>query len=408
MVGTRRLSTLAGSMIGRLRLPDAPLIVALSGGADSAALAHLTRHRTLRAVHVDHGLVNSEMMRNAAIAVADTLDLDLETVSVVVADGPSPEGQARRARYLALAGVATDRAGILTAHTKDDDVETVLLNLVRGTGSKGLGGIPYYRPPNVFRPMLEVTRSETRELATLAGLPFVDDPMNDDPGLTRNIVRSRMLPILTELNPQIVDSVSRMAGAVQSDNSHLDWLAAQIPLLHGDDTVAVALGDLLTTPKPVGDRVLKTMLEYAVGSERVTALRVQGLWSVVNRSSQSFELAPEVVAKIRGPMLVIETPPDWIDNQTVDLGPGRHRVARLEFDVVLIDGVCRVAPLSKWAALFPKETILQVRPDGMVTADGEPAWIPGDRRFPISWYEPGSIGYLSVFATEVTGWISSH
>lgn len=408
MVGTRRLSTLAGSMIGRLRLPDAPLIVALSGGADSAALAHLTRHRTLRAVHVDHGLVNSEMMRNAAIAVADTLDLDLETVSVVVADGPSPEGQARRARYLALAGVATDGAGILTAHTKDDDVETVLLNLVRGTGSKGLGGIPYYRPPNVFRPMLEVTRSETRELATLAGLPFVDDPMNDDPGLTRNIVRSRMLPILTELNPQIVDSVSRMAGAVQSDNSHLDWLAAQIPLLHGDDTVAVALGDLLTTPKPVGDRVLKTMLEYAVGSERVTALRVQGLWSVVNRSSQSFELAPEVVAKIRGPMLVIETPPDWIDNQTVDLGPGRHRVARLEFDVVLIDGVCRVAPLSKWAALFPKETILQVRPDGMVTADGEPAWIPGDRRFPISWYEPGSIGYLSVFATEVTGWISSH
>lgn len=408
MVGTRRLSMLAESMNGRLRLPDGPLITALSGGADSAALAYLSLDRTRRAVHVDHGLPNSKLMRESATAVARSLDLELTVEEVSVSGGPSPEGQARRARYAAFAETTAGGGTLTTAHTKDDDVETVLLNIIRGTGSQGLGGIPYYRPPNVFRPMLAITRSETRELATLAGLPFKDDPMNDDPSLTRNIVRSRVLPILTELNPQVTDSVSRMALAIGSDNAHLDKTAAQIPILQGDQNAGVAVGDLVSVPRPVGDRVLKVMLTHVIGGDMVTARRLQGLWSVVTGSAKAFELSAGVVARRRGPILAIESAVDRVDDQTVDLVPGHHRIARLEFDVVLSAEVCRVVPLSNWAALFPKETTIQVRPDGVITADGEVAWIPGERRFPVSWYEPGSIGYLSVFATEVTGWISSH
>ena len=71
---------------------------------------------------------------------------------------------------------------ILTGHTLDDQAETVLLNMLRGTGPRGLTGIPLWRPPNISRPMLRITRSETRELALLAGLPFFDDPMNERDG----------------------------------------------------------------------------------------------------------------------------------------------------------------------------------------------------------------------------------
>ena len=409
MAGSRRLTELVRAVSARLDVPDRPLVVGLSGGADSAALAYLCSDlgREVRAVHVNHGLPNSRLMEKAAAAIAERLHLDLETRRVVVPEGPSPEGQARRARYAAFAEATTSEVGLLTGHTRDDAVETVLFNLVRGTGPRGLAGIPYYRPHNVFRPMLAITRSETREIAVHAGLPFVDDPMNDDPSLTRNAVRSRVIPMLAELNPRLSESIARMAATVASDNAYLDYEAAQVPILHGDNSVGVAVGDLLAVGKPLGDRILKTMLTHTVGSEGVTAERVDNLWSVARAEKAALEPAPRVKAVRRGPLLVIETPADWLDNQPVTLSPGLHRSGRVEFDVLLHDGPCRVAPLSAWSAIFPADTKLAAGSDGVVTADGEPAWKPGEKRLPVAWYEPGSVGYLSISAKEVTGWISS-
>ena len=409
MAGSRRLTELVEGVSARLDIPDGPLVVALSGGADSATLLYLCADlgRQTWALHVNHGLPSSQLMENAAVAIAERLDVDLETRGVVVPEGPSPEGQARHARYSAFTEATTSGGWLLTAHTRDDDVETVLFNLIRGTGPRGLGGIPYYRPHNVFRPMLTITRSETREIAVLAGLPFVDDPMNDDPTLTRNVMRSRVVPMLAELNPRLSESIARMAATVASDNAYLDHEAAQVPILHRDDFVGVAVGDLLAIAKPLGDRILKTMLTYTVGSGGVTADRVDNLWSVARAEAASFELAPEVKAVRKGSLLVIETQSDWLDNQAVTLSPGRHRSGRVEFDVISHDGPCRVAPLSPWSAIFPADTKLAAGSDGVVTADGEPAWTPGEKRLPVAWYEPGSVGYLSIFAKEVSGWTSS-
>jgi hypothetical protein len=346
-------------------------------------------------------------MEKAAVAIADQLDLDLETRGVVVPVGPSPEGQARDVRYSEFSAATTSEEALLTAHTRDDSVETVLFNLIRGTGSSGLAGIPYFRPPNVFRPMLTITRSETREIAALAGLAFVDDPMNDDQRLTRNVVRSRVIPMLAELNPRLSGSIGRMAVAVASDNDYLEHEAARVPILQHDDSVGVSVGVLRAVPKPVADRILKTMLTRAMGAGGVTAQRVDGLWSVARTETSALQLEPGVAAVRRGPLLVIETSPGWRSDQFVTLIPGHHRSGRFEFDVLKHDRPCLVVPLSKWAAIFPVDTTLAVGLDGVVVADGEAAWMPGSKRLPVAWYESGSVGYLSVFAREVTGWTSN-
>ncbi len=408
MAGSRRLTELAEDVSARLDLPDGPLVVALSGGADSAALLYLSadpRAQT-RALHVNHGLAHSDKMESAADDVARSLGVDLDVVAVTVEDGPSPEGQARQARYTAFVDRTGEGDRLLTAHTRDDNVETVVFNLIRGTGPRGLGGIPYHRPHNVFRPMLTITRSETREIAALAGLPFVDDPMNDDPGLTRNVIRSRVIPMLAELNPRFSESIARMASTVGADSAYLDNEVAQVRILRGEDSVGVAVGDLLAMAKPLGDRVLKTMLTYTVGSEGVSAERVDTLWSVARAETVAVELTSEVRVVRRGPLLVIETGSEGFDIRVVMLSPGRHRSGPVEFDVLSHDGPCMVAPLSAWAAIFPADTQLAVGSDGVVTANEEPAWTPGGRRLPVAWYEPGSVGYLSVFAKEVTGWTS--
>ncbi len=405
MVETRRLTELIGSVSPRLRLPHGDLVVALSGGADSASLAYLcvSEGRHPRALHVNHGLANSELMEKAATNIADTLGLPLEVANVEVPDGPSPEGQARRARYGAFADSTSREETLLTAHTRDDDVETILLNLIRGTGPRGLAGIPYFRPPNIVRPMLAIDRSESREIAGLAGLGFVDDPMNDDPGLTRNLLRHQIIPSLHQINPRLSDSLIRMAAAVASDNEYLDSLTAANEISLREEGASYPIGSLLASPRPVADRILMRMLAHVLDTASISSDRVGLLWSVVGGEIESHELGEGTVARRRGPLLVIEGVNPDRDDLPVVLTPGLHRQGLVDFEVIEVAEPCRVIPLSRWAAVFPSGSELTVRPDGVVTSDGEPVWVPGERRLPTAWYEPGTIGYLSVFARENTG-----
>lgn len=400
MVEPRRLSDLVDGVLRRLALPVGELAVAVSGGADSAALAFVLvgSGRAFRALHVDHGLPGSPLMEKAAIAISEHLDIDLEVVRVSVPEGASPEGQARRARYEAFAGALATGERLLTAHTRDDNVETILFNIIRGTGSRGLTGIPYHRPPGIFRPALAVSRSETREIAALAGLGFVDDPMNEDPGITRNLIRTRVIPTLRQLNPSIEEAMTRMASAVASDVRYLDSLAQRS---HRDDDLVV--GTLKALPRPVADRLIRMAFESAAGGSEVTADRLERVWRVIDEEASSQEIGGGVTVHRHGPRLVFskaESPE--LAQEPVTLTAGTHHVGPLEFDVTRVSGVCHVVPLSKWAAVFPAETRLVCRQDGVVTADGEVAWVPGQTRLPVAWYEVGTIGYLSVFAREKT------
>jgi tRNA(Ile)-lysidine synthase len=298
VVETRRLTELVARALGRLQMPAGPVTVALSGGADSAALALLAKRSGVdtRCLHVDHGLAASDTMENTAVSIAKTLELDLEIVEVTVGAGPSPEERAREARYSALEAWP---GTVVTGHTRDDNAETILINLVRGTGPEGLTGIPLVRPPNIHRPMLDVSRSEAREMADLGGLPFVDDPMNSDLSLTRNRIRHSILPLLAELNPRVVESLARAGRTLERDTSYLKTLAPSTA------SSSVAAGLVMTLPRPLADRLLTDLLRSAGVS--VTSDRLERVWSVVRGESAGQELCDGRTVRRRGALIMVTT-----------------------------------------------------------------------------------------------------
>lgn len=217
-----------------------PMVAAVSGGADSLALAygvlHVARERDLphAAVTVDHGLQDGSAAR--ADAVRDQL-LGLGYADVVatrvdpagVAGRNGPEGDARIARYAVLDAEAARRdADLVLGHTLDDQAETVLLGLLRGSGSRSLAGMAA-RSGRRLRPLLGLRREQTRTACTELGLTVWDDPHNADLRYTRSRIRQRVMPLLTaELGPGIPEALARTAELARADADLLDELAAEL------------------------------------------------------------------------------------------------------------------------------------------------------------------------------------
>ena len=219
--------------------PGSVVGVACSGGADSMALLSATvfegHRRDLRivGVTVDHGLqpgsaavAESVVGEMAAMGVDETV---AARVRVESGSGSGPEAAAREARYAVLGQVAEhlDAAAVLLGHTLDDQAETVLLGLTRGSGGRSLAGM---RPAfDIFvRPLLGVRRDDTVTACRVEGLQVWDDPHNADPGYTRVRVRRRVLPVLeAELGPGVTDALARTADQLRDDVALLDALAEQ-------------------------------------------------------------------------------------------------------------------------------------------------------------------------------------
>jgi tRNA(Ile)-lysidine synthase len=229
--------------------PGDLVLAACSGGADSlalaAALAYEAPRQRLRAggVTVDHGLQPGSAQRARHVAALLTgLGLDpVCSVPVTVPAGPAsggPEAAARGARYQALDEVAqrTGARAVLLGHSLDDQAETVLLGLARGSGPRSLGGMPARRG-RYRRPLLGVSRATLRAACGAAGLPPWDDPQNADPAFARARVRHQALPALeAALGPGIAEALARTAGQLRSDTEALDELAAsQAPLMRDPD-----------------------------------------------------------------------------------------------------------------------------------------------------------------------------
>jgi tRNA(Ile)-lysidine synthase len=217
----------------------APLVlVACSGGADSLALAAATAFVAPRAgfraglVTVDHGLQEGSAARAAAVAAwARSAGLDpVEVATVDVTGRPGgPEAAARDARYEALSSAAEQNGAsvVLLGHTRDDQAETVLLALARGAGPRGLSGMPYRRGL-LLRPLLDVSRDDTRKACAALGLVAWDDPHNTDPAYTRSRVRADALPaLIAALGPGVVANLARTAALTAADAAFLGQVAAE-------------------------------------------------------------------------------------------------------------------------------------------------------------------------------------
>ncbi|MGH2401229.1 MAG: tRNA lysidine(34) synthetase TilS [Candidatus Limnocylindria bacterium] len=280
---------------------DASLVLAVSGGPDSMALLHAAarlvetdarRWRPMVA-HLDHG-VRPDSADDATFVVdaARGLGLPVEVRRTDVAalardEGRSIEDAGREARYRFLEEISAPEALIVTAHTADDAAETVLLNLLRGSGLSGVRGMPARRG-RIVRPLLSQRRATLRSLLDAAGIGYRMDPSNEDPAYMRNRVRGEVLPLLEELRPGAVDRIGQFARLAADDDALLadlaaaelarrtmpdggiDWRHPPVEAL-GRRVMRLAIGD----PAPSAERI-DALLEAAAGERGGVRIELGG------------------------------------------------------------------------------------------------------------------------------------
>ncbi len=247
---------------------DQDLVVACSGGADSLALAVASAEVGRRcrlpvsSVVVDHGL-QSDSQRVAAQVqgILAGLGVPAEVVRATrTATRDGPEATARAARYAVLEQRAAERGStVLLGHTLDDQAETVLLGLARGSGTRSLSGMAVRRG-RLLRPFLGLRRATTAAACAEAGLTPWSDPHNVDPAFTRVRIRDRVLPVLeAELGPGVAEALARTAFLAREDADLLDQLAAE----QASEQAAgpeLACEVLAALPPPIRRRVLRDWL----------------------------------------------------------------------------------------------------------------------------------------------------
>ncbi len=258
----------------RRSLADVPadrlVLVACSGGADSLALAAATVFELARAgnpaaaVVVDHGLQQgSAQVAQRAADVCQGLGMHPVQVCRVRIDPGlpgGPEARARTARHAALAEAAAElgATSVLLGHTRDDQAETVLLRLARGSGTRALAAMAPDGPGLLRRPFVaSVTRAQTRAACTALGLRWWDDPHNEDPAYARVRARKALAVLSTQLGHGLVDGLVRSAELARQDADHLDAAATQAADRLGTPPWPVA--DLAALPDAVRTRVWRVL-----------------------------------------------------------------------------------------------------------------------------------------------------
>jgi tRNA(Ile)-lysidine synthase len=256
-----------GALLERCNFPSpgTRLFCAVSGGSDSLALLVLATEAgcEVTAVHVDHGLrrgsaAEADLVRSAA----SRLGAGFVSVEAKVLAGPNLEARARDARKAALPD------GASTGHTMDDQAETVLLRLLRGTGPDGLAAMR----PGPVHPVLSLRRAETHQVTAEAGFEAVEDPSNLDPSILRNRVRHELLPLCSDIaRRDVVPLLARLADLAAQDADVLARIAADL-----DPTDAKVIA---ASPEPLARRALRDWLRGdgpyppdLAGVERVLAV----------------------------------------------------------------------------------------------------------------------------------------
>ena len=248
------------------------LCIAFSGGPDSTALLHAlaqlpeARERGLRALHVDHGLhANSADWAKRCADFCESLAIPWTTLRVQVdhARGEGLEAAARRARYAAFAANLGEGEWLVLGHHRDDQVETVLLKLLRGAGPEGLGGMRTLRPfarGFLWRPLLETPRENLRKYLSENDLSCIDDPANTDPRFARNVLRREIMPRMAVHWPHADASILHAAQLCRAAADYIDNTAqsALANLRREADTLDVTRW--LALPEALQAPVLDTWL----------------------------------------------------------------------------------------------------------------------------------------------------
>ncbi|MGW1167587.1 tRNA lysidine(34) synthetase TilS [Streptomyces sp. NPDC002550] len=303
------------------RLPSPLVLVACSGGADSMALASALAFEApklgIRAggVTVDHGLQPGSGLRADEVVLRlRELGLDpVESVAVTVGRDGGPEAAARDARYAALDAVA-ERHGataVLLGHTRDDQAETVLLGLARGSGIRSLSGMAAVSGAGgrYRRPFLELDRQTARKACMVQSLPVWDDPHNADPSYTRSRLRHEGLPALEKaLGKGVVEALARTAQLSRDDADALDAWASRAEASVRDAAGLLECAKLYALPPAVRRRILRrAAIEAGAPAGSLFARHIEEVDRLITgwRGQGAINLPGKVVAQRQGGRLVI-------------------------------------------------------------------------------------------------------
>ncbi len=289
--------------------------VGFSGGADSVCLLHLLVSLqaelgiSVSALHIHHNIRGAEADRDAAFckSFCAQYGIPFETVYIDVPrtakeTHESTETCARRLRYSVFSEKTAQNCKIATAHTADDNAETVLWNLTRGTGMAGLCGIPPVRG-NIIRPILFCTRDEVEAYCASNKLSFMTDSTNLSPDYTRNRIRAEVLPVLKALNPAVLSAVTRMCAQMRTENEALDALCDE--LLQDVQTAEIPLALFKNQPKAIACRLLHRILQEKTDAD-ITAAHIEAAYALLFKNGRA-TLPGGVTVRSRGGFLEFPT-----------------------------------------------------------------------------------------------------
>ncbi len=306
----------------RLLPQDGFIVAGLSGGADSAALVHWlyqqSKERDFRviAVHLNHGLRESATADETfCVCFCEKLGIPLEVRRVncleyAKSNGLTVEEAGRELRRAAFLEIAGESGLIATGHTQNDQAETIIMRLIRGTGLLGLGGMKE-QDGRFIKPLLHVTRAQTEAYCRTFDIPFIVDETNCSADYFRNRVRHQILPVLELENPEINRVLVRMAGLLAQDENYLADITKKTFEELSEPTdggVLLDISGLSTLHPAIRSRVLRLPL-----GQDISALHVDSIWDISNgQTGRRMNLPGGIIAEKRYNKLYIGQSPQTV------------------------------------------------------------------------------------------------
>lgn len=326
------------------------VLVCCSGGIDSMVLLRLMKQAQaklaleLHVVTVDHGL-RCEAPGDAQFVLAmcrdEGVDASLYTLNMDPHQ-PNLEEAARLRRYTAIESCRAVQGArwVATGHTMDDQAETLIYRLIRGSGMRGAQGMAYVREDGLIRPMLDITRAEVEAYAREQGVRYVTDQTNADLTLARNHIRKKILPLMQALNPEAVQALHRFAGIAREENAVLDAQAQTLraAALITDWRICRVFdpASLQAAPAAVFKRLAIAVAADMLGEPRgIAAQDVDGIQAVLHGSVRAYTLKRRVRVECTGDTLVFTSAGEGPFYEIPVAGPGTYRVEAIGQNVCI-------------------------------------------------------------------------
>ncbi len=336
---------------------DAPILVGFSGGADSTALLNMLalygelHGAPVYAAHVNHGIRGEEADRDeefcrqtcAALGI-ELFVLRADVPAIAKERGDSIETAARQVRYDFFDSVMKDKGIPLlaTAHNADDNLETMLFNLVRGSSLSGIKGIPETRScryGTVIRPILSMSKADILSFCEANSLSYVTDSTNTDTDYTRNKIRAEIIPLLCEINGGAVKNSARLAASLRADALCLDSMANMFS--EGlCENFSVEAEKLCGSPEAIANRALVSMYRELSGGESLEFSHILALRQLAKKAvpHSAVTLPHGFEGVIENGRLVLrkKTAPTATEPYRQELNEGKNVISQINCEIVIV------------------------------------------------------------------------